>query len=146
MDPDKMPCEYCASGHALPYGRFGVRHSLLRWRKVGRGLIAVTDDSAKKYVVPGLVIGVEISDDSVPEICTYWRKTANGKQKMLYERPYSLNTIRRLVAKKQMARRDVINYDELVRRVRSVYQNCWIPPRDMLMMEYGLAATDSEQL
>ena len=140
------PREYCASRHALPTGPFGTCRGIPGWRKVGRGLMAVTDGSAKQYVAPELVFGVEISDDGVPELCTYWRKSDDGMQKRLYDRPYALRTIRRLAAEQQMNKCDAIDYDELVRRVKSVHPNCWIPPLEMLGVEYGLAVADGKLL
>ena len=140
------PREYCASRHALPTGPFGTCRGIPGWRKVGRGLLAITDGSAKQYVAPELVFGVETSDDGVPELCTYWRKSDDGMQRILRDRPYALRTIRRLVAEQQMAKCDALDYDELVRRVKSVHPNCWIPPLEMFAMEYGLAVADGKLL
>lgn len=133
------PREYCASRRSLPFGEHRMRRGVPDWRKVGRGLIAVTDGSEKQYVVPGLIFGIELSDSNVPEICTYWRVASDDKMKRrFYDRPYALSTIRRLVAERKIVRSGTLNYDELARHVRSVYHNCWLPPLDMFALEYDL--------
>ena len=126
-----------ASSSAWPYGPFGMCRGP-GWRKVGRGLISVTDGSAKQYVAPGLVFGIGFSDEGTPEFRCYWRDSGDdGMLKQLYNRPYTLRTIRRLVAERQMVKFDTIDYDELVHRVRTVHSNCRIPQQEMFAMEYG---------
>jgi len=126
---------------AGPYGPFGTRGGIPGWRKVGRGLIAITDGSVRQYVAPGLVFGVEAPDGGPPELHSYWRESGgNVMMKRLYDRPYALRTVRRLVAERQMVKGEAIGYDELVRRVRSVHPGCWVPPPEILALEYGLAA------
>lgn len=118
--------------HAGPYGPSGACRSVPCWRRVGRGLIAVTDGSAKRYVAPGLVFGIGVSDEGTPEFRSYWRESGrDGMLKMLYDRPYALRTVRRLVAERQMVKRETIGYGELVRRVRSVHPGCWVLPPEM---------------
>lgn len=136
-----------AGAHARPYGPFGACGGIPGWRKVGRGLIAVADGSAKQYVAPGLVFGVELSDGGPPELRSYWRESGgDAMTKQLYDRPYALRTIRRLVAERQMVKREAIGYDELVRRVRSVHPGCWVPPPEMFALGYGLTADDGKLL
>lgn len=133
--------------HAGPYGPFGTCRGIPNWRKVGRGLMAITDGSAKQYVAPGLIFGVEAPDGGTPGLCAYWRESGGDPMiKRMYDRPYALRTVRRLVAERQMTKCDKIDYNELVRRVRSVHPSCWVPPPEMFAMEYGLTAADGKLL
>ena len=66
--------------------------------------------------------------------------------KWMYDRPYALRTVRRLVAERQMTKCGEIDYDELVQRVKSVHPNCWIPPLEMFVLKYGLTAADGKLL
>lgn len=139
--------DFNGASSAWPYGPSGACRGVPGWRKVGRGLMAVTDGSSKRYVAPGLVFGVELSDAGTPELCAYWRESGgDGMLKRLYNRPYALRTVRRLVAERQMVKCGEIGYDELVRRVRSVHPGCWVPPPEVLAMEYGLSAAAGKLL
>ena len=136
------PREYCASKQSLPFGGYRLRQGVTDWRKVGRGLIAVTDGSSKQYVAPNLIFGVEISDNGEPMIVSYWRD--NPGEGIGAKKPYALSTVKYLVATKQIKRVYApLTYDDMVYIVRSIYPNAFIPDPLIWYLEYGLTYNET---
>ena len=57
--PISSPRDYCAANRHPPFQAHTFEPGTPAWRKVGGGLIAVTDGTARRYVGPGLIFGVE---------------------------------------------------------------------------------------
>lgn len=57
---------YCARNRQTPFREHGFSPGEPAWRKVGGGLIAVTDGTARQYVGPGLVFAIERGPDGEP--------------------------------------------------------------------------------
>ena len=131
------PRDYACDRRALPFGAHkSAPAGMPDWCKARGGLIAVTDGTAHKYVAPGLLFGVEIID-GVPSIVSYWR--AGAEDGLHAARPYSLNSVRQMGTNGQIVRRTwPLSYEDMVRMVRNVHPDVWVPDPIAWYAEYGL--------
>lgn len=133
------PREYCASLRSLPFGAHTLRHGVPDWRKIGRGLIAVTDGSERQRVKPGLIFAVELDGAGKPQIYNY-RVAPDGVDECIAELfSYTWKTTKRCAAEGKIVRIRPVAYSEMCRLVRKVYGGgTWCPPENWFLAEYGV--------
>lgn len=131
------PREYACDRRALPFGAHkSTPAGRPDWCKARAGLIAVTDGTDRQYVAPGLLFGVEIIDGT-PAIVSYWR--VGAEEGLHSSRPYALNSVRQMVTTGQIVRRAwPLSYADMIRMVRDVHPQAWVPDPIAWYAEYGL--------
>lgn len=132
------PRDYACHTRSAPFGaRQNLHDGKPDWRKARAGLIAVTDGTEYQYVAPGLLFGVEIIDGR-PVIVSYWRDW-DDTTGLLAARPYTLKSIYQMVGKGQIVRRKwPLSYDDMIRMVRAVHPDAWVPDPITWYDEYCL--------
>ena len=134
-DTTMTPREICAGKMSLPFIERRRIAGMPSVCKVRKGLMAAV--SATGYVEPGMVYGVEM-DGNQPQIYSYWRTAENAIQEELRRRPYTLSTVCRLVVANQITKAEPVTYEEMERRIRTLYPTCWVPDPLLFYREYGL--------
>lgn len=128
------PRERCAYSRSPAFRK--VQQEGPAWKKITGGLLAVTDGSAKEYVSPGLVFGVELDADGKPVIASYWTEP---NQACGIEPPRTLGTCKVMVHRGSMIVRQMpLTYQDMARMVRAVHPLAWVPAEADFMAEYGL--------
>ena len=132
------PRDYARNRRSLPFGAHEITHDgKPDWRKARGGLIAVTDGTDHQYVATGLLFAVEIIDGQ-PVIVSYWRSGADTG--LHASRPYTINSVRQMVTKGQIVRRKwPLSYEDMIRMVRAVHPDAWVPGPIDWYAEYGLS-------
>lgn len=135
--PISSPRDYCASNRHPPFRGQTFEPGTPAWRKVGSGLIAVTDGTPRQHVGPGLVFAVDWDADGKPQIASYGCTVAQGSLGDM--KPYTYETLRTWVAKGKIVRRQWITYEEMVVMVRRLLPMTWVPTPEEFWAEYGLS-------
>lgn len=134
------PRNMCARNHVPAFFRRqpDPRPGEPAWKKIGGGLIAVTDGSKREYVAPGLIFGVELDGGGggTPGICSYWTPV-DPEEGLGAKRPYTLSTCKSLSRSDDLVRRPV-SYIEMVTMVRTVHPLAWIPGEEEFWAEFGV--------
>ena len=127
--PISSPRGYCAANRHPPFQEHGI--------KPGTPLIAVTDGTARRYVGPGLIFGVEWGSDGKPRIASYG--CAAEQDGLAVTKPYTYETLRTWVAKGKIVRQQWITYEEMVIMIRRLLPMAWVPTPEEFWAEYGLS-------
>ena len=135
--PISNPRGYCAANRHPPFQEHVFKPGTPAWRKVGGGLIAVTDGTARRYVGPGLIFGVEWGSDGKPRIASYG--CAAEQDGLAVTKPYTYETLRTWVAKGKIVRQQWITYEEMVLMIRRLLPMAWVPTPEEFWAEYGLS-------
>lgn len=135
--PISSPRDYCAANRHPPFQAHTFEPGTPAWRKVGGGLIAVTDGTARRYVGPGLIFGVEWGSDGKPRIASYG--CAAEQDGLAVTKPYTYETLRTWVAKGKIVRQQWITYEEMVVMIRRLLPMAWVPTPEEFWAEYGLS-------
>lgn len=135
--PISSPRGYCSANRRPPFQGHDFEPGAPAWRKVGHGLMAVTDGTSRQYVGPGLVFAVEWDADGTPRIASYGCAVEQGG--LAATKPYTYESLRTLVATDKIVRRQWITYEEMVIMVRRLLPMAWVPTEQELFAEYGLS-------
>lgn len=134
------PREFCAKRRCVPFKgkQPDAGPGVPAWKKMTKGLICVTDGTAKDYVAPGLIFAVEVGRDGVPAIASYWDPN-DPTEGLGSFRPRTLEACKFLARTGKMTvRRMPLSYKEMIRMARAVHQGIWVPKEDDFWAEYGL--------
>lgn len=135
--PVSSPRGYCAANRQPPFRGHTFEPGTPAWRKVGRGLMVVTDGTPRQYVGADLIFAVDWDEEGKPRIASYGCAAApNG---LAATKPYTYETLRTLVATDKIVRRQWISYEEMVVMVRRLLPMAWVPTPNDFWSEYGLS-------
>lgn len=134
----RTPREYCRNRQALPFGQARQRSGCPDWRKAGAGLLAVTDGTERQMVPPGLLYGVEIGMDGAPVIVRYWAAEKAVAGGAVYDRPYTLKSLKWLIACGKVERREELTFEAMKDQIRQALPGAWLPALEQFAGEYGV--------